>query len=115
MNGKAGIIGAVLLALAPLTAGATETGTMICKSGIVSIGDAIPQVLQKCGRPAYSTQREQVEVGGSTKPGVRRTYTKVTVDDWTYNFGPTEFMYRVIFENGEVARIESLDWGYRED
>lgn len=112
MKGKAVVIGTILLALAPWGAGATETGTMICKGGIVSVGDAIPQVLQKCGPPAFSTQWEQVEVGGSIKPGVRRTYTKITVDDWTYNFGPNEFMYRVIFENGEVARIESLDWGY---
>ncbi|GLI36923.1 DUF2845 domain-containing protein [Geobacter hydrogenophilus] len=112
MNGKAGIIGTILLALVPWGAGATETGTMICKGGIVSIGDAIPEVLQKCGPPAFSSQREQVEVGGSVKPGVSRTYVKVTVDDWTYNFGPNEFMYRVIFENGNVARIESLEWGY---
>lgn len=112
MFGKAGIIAVTLLAVAPCAAGATDTGTMICKGGIVSIGDAIPQVLQKCGPPAFSTQRDQVEVGGSTKPGVSRTFTRITVDDWTYNFGSNEFMYRVIFENGNVARIESLEWGY---
>lgn len=112
MNGRAGIIGAVLLALAPCAAGATETGTMICKGGIVSIGDAIPQVLRKCGPPAFSSQREKAEFSDSNKPGITRTINRITVDDWTYNFGPNEFMYRVIFENGNVARIESLEWGY---
>ncbi|AJE03913.1 DUF2845 domain-containing protein [Geobacter pickeringii] len=106
------IAGACLLALAPWGAGASETGTMICRGGIVSIGDAIPAVLHKCGPPVYATQREQSEVTGSSRHGGTKTITRITIDDWTYNFGPNEFMYQLIFENGRVARIESLDWGY---
>lgn len=106
------IAAACLLGLTPYGAGGSETGTMVCRGGIVSVGDAIPTVLHKCGPPAYATQREQSEVTGSTRRGGTKTITRITIDDWTYNFGPNEFMYQVIFENGRVARIESLDWGF---
>ncbi|BDV42957.1 hypothetical protein GURASL_18800 [Geotalea uraniireducens] len=41
-----------------------------------------------------------------------RTVTEVTVDDWTFNFGPDRFQYRLLLEDGRVTRIESLDYGY---
>jgi len=31
--------------------------------------------------------------------------------EWTYNFGPEEFMYRVLIRDGAVERIEELDRG----
>ena len=113
MKGMIGTIVAVLLAAVLLTAAsAQETGSMMCRSGIVSRGDTIPEVLKKCGPPAFAFQREQTEVDGKWRHSKARTIRKILVDDWTYNFGQNEFMYQVIFENGRVARIESLDWGY---
>ncbi len=102
----------VLLSLhLPLFADALQTGTMRCRSGIVSINDTIPDVLSKCGPPSFQDRRDESHAYG---PRYSRSYETITIDDWIYNFGPQEFMYKVIFQNGRVARIESLDKGYRE-
>jgi uncharacterized protein DUF2845 len=89
---------------------ATESETMRCARGIVSIGDTAGEVLGKCGEPAYATQR--MEKRGDERGYRYRTFTTVAIDDWTYNFGPNEFMYRLLIENGRVAMIESLEHGY---
>lgn len=88
---------------------AQQSGTMRCRDGIVSIDDTIAEVLKKCGPPAFQDRREETRASG---PRYKRAYETVTTDDWTYNFGPQEFMYQVIFQNGRVARIESRDQGY---
>ena len=93
----------------PASAGAQQTGTMRCQNGIVSLNDPIPEVIRKCGPPAFQDRREQTRSFGERHG---RSFETITVDDWTYNFGPQEFMYQVIFHNGRVARIESLDTGY---
>ena len=37
---------------------------------------------------------------------------EVPVESWVYNFGPNKFMRKVRFENGIVADIETLGYGY---
>jgi len=105
--------GCLLLALfffllLPLSATAQQTSTMRCQNGIVSINDTIAEVLSKCGPPAFQDRRAETHSGGTS----HGHHDAVTVDDWTYNFGPQAFMYQVIFENGRVNRIESRDQGY---
>jgi hypothetical protein len=100
---------ALVLGIIAITAGAPaqagETETCICRNGIVSRGDLIVEVLKKCGEPAQNFQRKETRI-------VTKGISIVTVDEWIYNFGPNEFMYSLRFENGRVARIESLDYGY---
>jgi Protein of unknown function (DUF2845) len=91
---------------------ATESGTMSCQGGIVSIGDTAGEVVSKCGQPAYATQREQKKVTEGSKSSRETVITTVTIDDWTFNFGPNQFQYRLLLENGRVASIESLNYGY---
>lgn len=105
------ILAALLLVTAANVAG-QETGTMFCERGIISIGDTIGEVLSKCGPPTYAAQRDQKRVEGRLFRSRERIITTVTVDDWIYNFGPHQFQYQVIFENGRVARIVSLEYGY---
>lgn len=88
---------------------ATESETCICKNGIVSKGNPLAEVVAKCGEPAQKYQREEKRV--DTVRGDKKIST-IIVDDWTYNFGPREFKYEFIFENGRVVKIESLDYGY---
>ena len=85
---------------------------MICRGGIVSIGDTAGEVLNKCGQPATSTAREEKRFGSGATYGHDRFFTTVAIDDWIFNFGPNQFQYQVVLENGRVARIESLDYGY---
>lgn len=94
---------------------ATETATMICKNGIVSKGDFTGDVISKCGEPTGKTQREEKRFEKTKERGgvkEKTVVTTVTIDDWTYNFGPNEFMHRVLLENGRVTLIESLGYGY---
>lgn len=113
MKGMVGaMLAALLVAVLHTAVSAQEAGSMMCRNGIVSRGDTIPEVVKKCGPPTFAFQREQTEVDLKRRHSGVRTIRKILIDDWTYNFGPNEFMYQLIFENGRVARIESLDWGY---
>lgn len=102
-----------VIILAGQTAGhATSTDTMICDGGIISIGDTAGEVLSKCGQPATSTTREEKRFGAASTYGHGRVFTTVAIDDWIFNFGPNQFQYQLVLENGRVAGIESLDYGY---
>ena len=79
-------IGLVFLATAlgstmPIFA-AEETSSMMCDQGVVNIGDADADVLDKCGQPDNQSMNE-----------------------WVYDFGPSQPIYAVIFEDGKVVRI----------
>ena len=103
---------ALLLAVLPVPGFATETGTMICRGGIVSIGDSAGEVISKCGQPASTTQREQKKVEEGLKGSRQRIITSTAIDDWIFNFGPNQFQYQLLLENGRLTRIESLGYGY---
>jgi len=110
MKTVASLLFALLFVLQlPMFVDAQQTGSMRCRYGIVSINDTVPDVVKKCGPPAFQDRREETQSYGQRH---NRSYETNTIDDWTYNFGPQEFMYKVIFRNGRVARIESLDTGY---
>jgi len=91
---------------------AVATDSMRCQGGIVSIGDTAGAVMSRCGQPAYTTQRERKDVEENAKRSGSKAISIVTIDDWTFNFGPNEFQYRLVLENGRVTGIESLDYGY---
>jgi hypothetical protein len=106
------ILGVLALSTIYLPAFATETGTMICTGGIVSLGHTAGEVVSKCGQPATTTQRELKHVEEGVKGSRDRTVTTISIDDWIFNFGPNQFQYQLVLENGKVARIESLGYGY---
>lgn len=103
---------ASLLLLFHTSTYAVATDSMRCQGGIVSIGDTAGAVMSKCGQPAYTTQRERKDVEVDSKGSGSKAISIVTIDDWTFNFGPNEFQYRLVLENGRVTGIESLDYGY---
>jgi hypothetical protein len=104
------IILMLIVAATQLPSYAVQTGTLYCDGRIVSIGDSAGEVLGKCGQPAYTVQHEE-KIVDRIYPG-RRVITTVMIDDWTFNFGPDRFQYRLILKNGMVTDIESLDYGY---
>jgi Protein of unknown function (DUF2845) len=61
---------------------AEEASSMMCDNGVVNIGDMDVDVQAKCGEP--SSQNMNV---------------------WVYNFGPSQPVYSVIFNEGQVERI----------
>jgi hypothetical protein len=103
------LIALVLAVLAP--AFALTSDDLRCDGGIVSVGDMASELVRKCGEPSYTSQREQRNVEEAYFLG-DRVITTILIDDWTFNFGPSRFQYRVLLKNGRVWKIESLNYGY---
>jgi len=82
-----------LLALL-LGASAAVQGALRCGTDLVAEGDSVVKLLEACGNP--TTGDPDLYLGTA---------------EWTYNFGPEEFMYRVLIRDGAVERIEELDRG----
>ena len=100
-----------------------------CGAKLVTEGDHYSKVLKYCGEP-IGVQERMIYREGRTRPrvfsngpnGLRmerevlaydRSYVEVAVEEWTYNFGPRRLMQLVRFENGFVAEVEQLGYGFR--
>jgi len=109
---------------------ATPALAFRCGNRIVSEGDHYSKVLKYCGEPV-GIQERVIYREGVTRPRFRvegpnglryeeevlrydRSYVEVLVEEWTYNFGPRRLMQLVRFENGFVAEVDQLGYGYRE-
>ena len=99
----------VIAAHTPAFAQASDS--LICTGGIISVGDIASDLVKKCGQPIYTSQREQKIVEEDAINGAR-IITTFVIDDWTFNFGPDRFQYRLLLKNGRVWKIDSLDYGY---
>jgi hypothetical protein len=87
-----------------------QAATMSCSGGVISTGDSRVDVLMKCGEPDAKESHEE-ELTGRLDDGTRRKLF-ITVEDWTYNFGPTQFMRIVTLKNGKVAYIRTGNYGF---
>jgi hypothetical protein len=102
----------LLMLLAPLAA---LGDGMRCGNALITNGDSMLRVQHECGEPAFT--HSYVSFGAiSAFDPLRRVRADlavpITVDEWTYNFGPTRFMRKLRFENGELILIEALQYGY---
>jgi hypothetical protein len=48
------------------------------------------------------------QVGGSVEVERER---QITIEEWIYNFGPSEFMQMVVFEDGVAVAVKDLGYG----
>ena len=67
---------------------AEEASSIMCDNGTVNIGDMDVSVQETCGEP-------------NTKG----------MNQWVYNFGPSQPVYTVIFKDGQVIKILEDEWG----
>jgi len=84
--------------------------TVSCKQGTVFVDDSRADVLMKCGEPEGKESHQEeisVQLDSSTK---QKQF--VTVEEWSYNFGPSQFMRIVTLRNGKVADIRTGDYGH---
>ena len=65
-----------------------EASSIMCDNGVVNIGDSSSDVWDACGEP--NTQN---------------------MNEWVYNFGPSQPVYTVIFKDDQVVRILENEWG----
>ena len=108
----------------PVTAHATRCGTHI-----ITRGDTQAKVLRYCGEPIqtnsrYATRgsrhnayrvparnhrRHSAEIGNEVEFYFSE---EVLIEEWIFNFGPNRLMREITFENGEVVKVETLEYGF---
>ncbi len=76
----------------------------------VAEGDIIPVVLMKCGEPSYEevSYRERY-VARNNREGEK---INIKTQEWTYNFGPTQPIGVLTFENGVLVSIKQGKRGF---
>jgi hypothetical protein len=84
-----------------------------CEGGIVSVGNHKIDLLGKCGEPALEEPRveERFFQYGEERHRWRRRVS-LTVERWTYNFGPERFLQFVTMEAGKIVAIGRGGYGY---
>jgi hypothetical protein len=101
-------VAAVVLLLAVNPAHAFRCGTRI-----ITRGDPADKILRFCGEPTSVqtrvSQRGYVSELGRAFPGF---VEEVVIEEWTFNLGPHQLMRVVRLENGVVADIKHLGYGY---
>ena len=106
---KLNLILALLLAF--VTA---DTFALRCGHKVVSVGDHKYDVLKKCGEPEYIDQRTELVANRLRHPYATleiEQYEQIVIEEWIYNFGRTKFKQLLLFENGILKAIRSLDYG----
>ena len=99
---------------------------MRCGTKLVSDGDSTFEVRSTCGDPhavdrrtEYRTVRDWIatpcaQVNGRMHCGfVMERTVEVTLDQWTYDFGPHQFVRYLVFEQGRLLRVETGGYGAR--
>jgi hypothetical protein len=94
----------VLIAISCSSARADED--LRCGNVIVRAGESEAEVARKCGPPTTATRRESY----ATIKG-RRLH--VTLDTWTYDFGPSQFVRILGFEDAVLKTVELGGYGTR--
>jgi hypothetical protein len=88
--------------------------SMRCGTVLISLGDTKLETLLKCGEPVW----REVLTGGcypssySRRTNVRYRNFSGFLEEWTYNFGPQQFMRILRFQNGRLVDIELGEYGY---
>jgi hypothetical protein len=96
-----------------------------CGGDLVSEGDRKTEVIKKCGEPDdietwqversisvpyyYRDKRDRLD---KTYHRRHRAKELITVEEWTYNFGPYRFIRYLTFEKGRLEEIEIGRRGY---
>lgn len=83
-----------------------------CGSQIVSPGDPRSEVREKCGEPAWIEERTEEQALETRKGALRRF---IHTEEWIYNFGPSEFIRVLLFNNGKLVNIETRGYGFSRD
>ena len=98
------VMRAIIVLVVCLGSAAFADDGLRCGQRLVSVGELEDAVAAKCGPPARATQH--VEWCDDSDACIR-----VTVDLWTYDRGPTEFVRTLRFENAILRHVFVGDYG----
>jgi hypothetical protein len=99
-----------------------------CNSNVVDAGMKTIEVMNKCGTPSTRDARidrriirlrenvyfntpppGQTAVAGQAVEHEREIL--VNIEEWVYNFGPSQFMQLLVFEDGLLVAVRDLGYG----
>ena len=105
--------GMTALAATLAIAAPAAADSMRCGTKLMTDGDPLDKVAAFCGPPTSVERREILRPyyfyrGSLPIPG---SY-EISVELWTYNFGPHKLMHRLRFEDGLLVDVETLSHGY---
>lgn len=101
-----------MLAASLALAGPAVADSMRCGSKLMTDGDPSSKVLAYCGEPEAIERREILRPWGYYRGVTVHSSYEVSVELWTYNFGPHRLMYRLRFEDGLLVDVDTLGHGF---
>ncbi len=93
------------LTLATFSTAASAGDVMRCRSRLISTEALAAEVLGACGEPDFI---DRWEPPGSTLP----LAALADVEEWYYNFGPSQLLRILHFQRGRLVDIESDGYGF---
>jgi hypothetical protein len=80
-----------------------------CDGRVISVGDTKTEILIKCGKPFYKSSHQEELKERFDDSSSRKVI--VNVEEWTYNFGPQQFVRILTIRNGTVVDIRTGGYG----
>jgi hypothetical protein len=124
MPARRHVVRLLLGAVACLSATPAHADGMRCGTKLVSDGDPLYQVRNICGSPDAQLRRVETRlvrqwmqgpctpVGGTMRCGYFvEQAVQVVIDEWTYDFGPTNLVRHLTFEQEKLARLTTGGYG----
>ena len=114
---------ALLLLLGTLSGPALADSGFRCRTGrLVSLGDRMSEVLDRCGEPDAVVERIEKRkvkhkftrrVGNVEESVSEEQEVDVPITEWTYDMGPRAFTRYVVFEASAVVNVTTGEYGRR--
>jgi hypothetical protein len=105
-------LGMLIAACALAVPAAATADSMRCGSKLMTDGDPVDKVEALCGPPAAIERHEIIRPYVYNRGIPIHSSYEVSVEYWTYNFGPNKLMYRLRFEDGLLVDVDTLSHGY---
>lgn len=104
----------VLLALWTASLPTLATDSMRCKQFVISVGDPLDTVLEKCGHPSEAKEYSQPATYRNSAGDIVVDPSKLPIEytEWIYDFGPTRLMRRIYAADQKIEKIETLGYGH---
>jgi hypothetical protein len=80
---------------------------MRCGTDLITTGQYSYEVLEHCGEPVEQHFVTQY----LSSNGLYVVVSPIVVEEWIYDFGPTRLQRRLLFQDGQLIRIDTLDRG----
>lgn len=104
----------LLALLATVALAPADAQALRCRNRIVAEGAELYFVRELCGPPSAAerwTEVRRLPIHRRGHPYAGSFVGEIRVEQWIYDLGPRRLVRRLRFENGRLARIETLRYG----